>query len=88
MKRTLIVLPVLLACGAPVSTKPSQAQIEDAQERVQQSMASAEQARIALELLGILPTYTCGESRALFVGKRVSNVQLGLGCVTVRTDAR
>ncbi|MHB8874497.1 MAG: hypothetical protein ACYC8T_12485 [Myxococcaceae bacterium] len=88
MRRALMLLPLLCACGAPQLTTPSEQEVEDAKARVQQSLDSAQQARTALELLGILPTYGCGESRAIFIGKAVANLQLRLGCVTVTTEAQ
>jgi hypothetical protein len=87
MRRTicLAVLPVLAtACGG---SPPTQEELDDARDKVGVAMAAASQARAALEMLGILPVYTCGEPRRSFVGKAAESVQAQVGCVTVSTEA-
>jgi hypothetical protein len=87
MRRTicLAVLPLLAtACGG---TPPTQEEIDEARDKVGVAMVAASQARAALEMLGILPVYTCGEPRRSFVGKAAESVQAQVGCVTVSTEA-
>lgn len=74
---TLVAL-LSLACGRP----PTQEEVEDAKARTKAALDAAQQVRRALELLGILPTYDCGEPRRSFVGKAVDQVKAELGCVT------
>jgi hypothetical protein len=66
---------------------PTTEQVEDAKARVELAMAAAHQARVALELLGIFPVYTCGESRRTFVGKVSHDLQAQVPCLTVTTEA-
>lgn len=88
MMRRMICLATLTAlataCGA---SPPTQEEIDDARAKIGVAMIAAAQARAALELLGILPVYTCGESRRTFVGKAAESVQAQVGCVTVSTEA-
>ncbi|HYH97436.1 hypothetical protein [Hyalangium sp.] len=87
LRRTtgLAVLTALAtACGGGA---PTQEQIDQARDNVGVALIAASQARAALELLGILPVYTCGESRRSFVGKAAQSVQAQVGCVTASTEA-
>lgn len=71
------------ACGAP----PTQEEIDEAQAKVDVALGAAAQARAALELLGILPVYTCGEPRRSFVANVAEAYQAQVGCVTVGTES-
>jgi hypothetical protein len=71
------------ACGG---SPPTQEEIDKARDKVGVAMVAASQARAALELLGILPVYTCSEPRRSFVGKAAESVQAQVGCVTVTTE--
>lgn len=73
------------ACGREPPTKE---EIEDARARVELAVHAAHQARTALELLGLLPVYTCGEPRRTFVGKVTDGVQVQVACVTATAEAR
>jgi hypothetical protein len=55
---------------------------------VELAVVAAHQARVALELLGILPVYTCGEPRRTFVGKLSQDLQAQVQCLTLTTEAR
>jgi hypothetical protein len=79
----LVVVLLAAACGQP---PPSKEEVDDAKARVEAAMESADQVRTALELLGILPTYTCGEPRRTFVGQAVDKAQADYGCVTATTE--
>jgi hypothetical protein len=72
------------ACGG---SPPTQEEIDEARDKVGVAMVAASQARAALELLGILPVYTCGEPRRSFVGKAAETLRAEVGCVTVTTEA-
>ncbi len=50
-------------------------------------MTAASQARGALELLGILPVYECGEPRRSFVSRVAESVEVQVGCITAGTEA-
>jgi hypothetical protein len=71
------------ACGGGA---PSQEEIDDARNRVEVALDAAKQTRSALELLGILPEYTCGEPRRTFVGHATESVHAQVGCVTASTE--
>ncbi|HEX5754273.1 MAG TPA: hypothetical protein VFZ09_49275 [Archangium sp.] len=73
------------ACGRE---PPTQEEIDDAKTRVDLAIHAAHQARIALELLGLLPVYTCDEPRRTFVGRAAEGVQVKTACVTATAEAR
>jgi hypothetical protein len=84
--RACLALAVLAtACGRE---PPTQEEIDDARTRVDLAIHAAHQARIALELLGLLPVYTCGEERRTFVGRAVEGARAKVGCVSATAEAR
>ncbi|MFL5343904.1 MAG: hypothetical protein ACJ8AT_03890 [Hyalangium sp.] len=89
MMRYMIPAAVLTAlataCGGERGP-PTQEELDDAHNRVDVALDAATQARAALELLGILPVYTCGEPRRSFVGKAADSAQAQAGCVTATTE--
>lgn len=80
----VIVTALATACGE--AQPPTQEEIDTARDRVDVALAAAKQARSALELLGILPVYECGESRRTFVGKASEAAQAQAGCITATTE--
>lgn len=80
----------LSACGPAVMTdderKVTQQQVSDPQ-RVKESLQVAAQVRDAIELLGLLPDYTCGDSRSTFLGRALGSVNVEVACVTVSTES-
>ena len=81
----LALLPLLAtACGGQ---EPTKAEIDAARARVEQAVGAVAQARSALELLGVLPVYECGEPRRTFVGRASESVQARVACVTVSTES-
>lgn len=81
----LALLPLLAtACGG---REPTREEIEAARARVEQAAKAAARARSALELLGVLPVYECGEPRRTFVGHASESVQAQVACVTVTSEA-
>jgi hypothetical protein len=80
----LAILPLLAtACGG---TEPTQEQIDEARARVEQAASAMARARTALEILGVLPVYTCGEPRRTFVGSASESVHVQFACVTATTE--
>jgi len=78
-------LPLLAtACGV---REPTQEELEAARVRVEQAMGAAARARSALELLGVLPVYECGEPRRTFVGRASESIQAQVACITVTSEA-
>jgi len=67
---------------------PSQNDLDAARVKVEAAMEAAHQARTALELLGVLPTYTCGEAQGTFVGRAMSGLETQLACGTVTTTSQ
>ena len=67
---------------------PTTEEIDDARIRVDLAVRAAHQARMALELLGLLPVYTCGEERRTFVGKAAEGAQAKVACVVASTEAQ
>jgi hypothetical protein len=87
MRLTACLTLLVLATGCD-REPPSAEQVEEARARVELAMAAAHQGRVALELLGILPVYTCGEQRRTFVGRIANDLQAQVQCLTVTTEAR
>lgn len=81
---TMLMLPllVLTGCGGPTDE-----QIEDAKGRVSSAVAAIDLARHALTVLGLLPTYECGEPRRTFVGKAVEGAKRDIACATITTES-
>lgn len=73
------------ACGGGA---PSEEEVESARVKVERAVAAAHQARGALEALGILPVYTCGEPRPSFVGRVAEGVHARYACATATVEAR
>lgn len=82
---SLALLLLATACGRDL---PTQEEIDDAKSRVDLAVHAAHQARVALEVLGILPVYTCGEPRRTFVGRTTEGAQTKVACVTATSEAR
>ncbi|QSQ19626.1 hypothetical protein JY651_30480 [Pyxidicoccus parkwayensis] len=73
------------ACG---SEAPSKEEVEAARVKVEHAVAAAHQVRGALEVLGVLPVYTCGEPRRSFVGHAAEGVKARYACATATVEAR
>ncbi|MFP2907680.1 hypothetical protein ACLESD_22050 [Pyxidicoccus sp. 3LFB2] len=86
MKRiACLTLAVLTAaCGAET---PTQEEVDSARATVERAVAAAHQARGALEVLGILPVYTCGEPRRSFVGRAAEGVHARYACATAVVES-
>ena len=87
LRRTLCLASLTVLATACGGSPPTQEEIDDARDKAEVALGVASQARAALELLGILPVYTCGESRRTFVGKAAESVQADVGCVTASAEA-
>ncbi len=72
------------ACGVE---KPTQEEIDAARARVERAVAASHQARGALEALGILPVYTCGEPRRTFLSEAAEGVHARYACATATVEA-
>ncbi len=84
-KPLLLSLALAAACGP--AEPPTQEQVDAARSRLSDALVTAERAKTALEILGILPTYTCGERRSSFIAGAVESVQASVGCAQVSTAA-
>lgn len=88
------VLVVSVGCGsreaAPecCQTEAQRQQIEAQKARVQAALLAADRAAAALQLLGILPDYTCGEPRRTWVGAAAESLSADFGCVEARAEQR
>ncbi|AKJ01470.1 hypothetical protein ATI61_103177 [Archangium gephyra] len=85
IRACLALVLLATACGRE---PPTQEEIDDAKTRVDLAIHAAHQARIALELLGILPVYTCDEPRRTFVGRAAEGVGVKVACVTATAVVR
>jgi hypothetical protein len=84
MRRLFLIL-LTTACGG--GTVPTQGEIDDAKARVDLAAAASDDARSILELLGLLPTYECGEPRSLFLEDVDASIEASYGCATVLIDS-
>lgn len=73
--------------GGCSCSAPSQEEVDDAKDRVNLAVQAVGRVRVALELLGLLPVYECGEPRRTFVGKAVEQAERSIGCVTATAVA-
>ena len=87
MMRRATPLAVLTLFAVACGGAPTQEEIDEARAKVEVALGAPTQARAALELLGILPVYTCGEPRKSFVASAAETYQAQVGCVTVGTEA-
>ncbi|HEX8701171.1 MAG TPA: hypothetical protein VF815_20265 [Myxococcaceae bacterium] len=85
MRRALSLTALAFLSTACAEHLPTQEEIDAARAKVEAGMTAASQARGALELLGILPVYECGESRKSFVSRVSASMQVG--CVTASTES-
>jgi hypothetical protein len=85
LRACLALVLLATACGRE---PPTQEEIEDARARADLAVHAAHQARIALELLGILPVYTCGEPRRTFVGRAAEGAHVKVACLTATAEAQ
>ena len=75
--------------GEPTETNPpTTTELSEARSLVLLAMDASQSAHAALALLGLLPVYECGESRASFVGALVPQLQAQLACAQVSTSAQ
>ncbi|RKH50387.1 hypothetical protein [Corallococcus llansteffanensis] len=72
------------ACG---DNAPSKEEIDDAKARVERVAASTHMVRGALEVLGLLPVYTCGEPRRGFLGHAVEGLASKVSCAKATVTA-
>lgn len=82
-RSTLIALLAVTLCGCGTHA----VQDEDVKE-VKQSASLVGSAAHALQILGILPSYECGEPRRNFLGRLTSGHHFNEGCVATATSAQ
>lgn len=87
MRRTLPFLTLTLLAAACGESAPTKEEIDEARAQVEIALSGASQARTALELLGILPVYTCGEPRRSFVAQAAESAHAQVGCITASTES-
>ncbi|WP_163868118.1 hypothetical protein [Myxococcus eversor] len=84
--RTLIGLSVALLLTACGGGAPPEEVIEAAKARVERVVAAGHMTRGALEVLGFMPVYTCGEPRRAFLNVAVPDVSTRLACATATLE--
>lgn len=83
MKTHVMVLgAVLVGCGGGVSQEALE--LEAAQADTAQALKGAAPARKALEVFGVLPSYSCGPLTGT-IGKAVPPVSVPVGCMTLQS---
>ncbi len=85
MVRLCVGLAVFAGCGGG-DNLPDQELIDDVRGRVEAVGASLGQARSALEVLGLMPDYTCDEPRSTWVSDAVAELAGTLGCGNFTTS--
>jgi hypothetical protein len=85
MRQVLMLLGVmaLTACGR----QPTKEELAEAKTQVKSFLDSAEHARRAAELLGLLPEYECGEARGSFVAHAADGLRSQTDCATVTVES-
>ncbi|MDQ3002371.1 MAG: hypothetical protein M3Y08_14055 [Fibrobacterota bacterium] len=73
--------------NVPDVNLPTKSEIDDAKLRVGISSEALTRAHAALEFLGIIPVYTCGEERAHFAGRLPANLATGFAGAAFTLDA-
>jgi hypothetical protein len=90
MRHWLCLAILVSACGDADMTDPpdppSQAEIADARARIDAASDDVEQVRSALEKIGILPTYTCGEPQGGYVSRLSEALDGQYGCADLAVD--
>lgn len=71
---------------APVTPPPGPLSVEDATASVEAALEASHQVRSALELLGVLPSYTCGEPVRVFA-LRTSLALQRYGCASAALES-
>ncbi|RKH40734.1 hypothetical protein [Corallococcus sicarius] len=71
-------------CG---DNAPTEEEIDDAKARVERVAASTHLVRGALEVLGVMPVYTCGEPRRGFLGHAVEGLASRVSCAKATVTA-
>jgi hypothetical protein len=75
--------------GDPVDINPpTTAEFSEAKTLVLLAMDASQNVHAALDLLGILPVYECGESRASFIGDIVPQLQAQFACAQISTASQ
>ena len=93
MRHWLCLAILITACGddgngtTDPPDPPTEAQISDARTRLDSVTDDLEQVRTALVLIGILPTYTCGEPQGGYVGLLMTDLDGRYGCADVTVDS-
>jgi hypothetical protein len=87
MRRLVPLCLAALVTGCGVE-KPTQEEIDAAKAKVERAVAASHLARGALEALGILPVYTCGEPRRSFVSEAAAGVHTRYACATATVEPR
>lgn len=81
---SLALAALATACG---DNLPSEEEVDAAKAHVERAVAAAHQTRGALEVLGLLPVYTCGEPRRSFVSHAAEGLQARVSCATATVEA-
>ncbi len=81
--RGLCIAAVVLwgACGK--SQPPSEAEVSAAKVRVGSALSAAGHAPRLFELLGLMPSYTCGQPRSVDLARLAADARLALPCAEV-----
>lgn len=86
MTASMLGMGLVAGCGSVGKSLPSDELVEQAKAVVTLAVDLGGRARTALELLGILPTYDCGQPRRSFVGEVAAGFEAEFACATVATE--
>lgn len=70
-----------VACGG-ADDLPGQAEIDSARQRVEAAVSLADHAKTVLEMLGLLPSYDCGQPRRSWVGEIAAGFSVEHPCAS------
>ncbi|AGC43014.1 putative lipoprotein [Myxococcus stipitatus DSM 14675] len=82
MRPVLALSLVLLVAACGEGDVPPDELVETSKARVERAVAAGHLARGALEMLGVMPVYTCGEPRRTFLDVAMVDVRTRVSCVT------
>ena len=79
-RTTVLTALLLTACGGGDNNLPDQDSIDDVRDRVEAIGGALGNARTGLDVLGLMPDYTCDAPRSSWVSDTVAEVAGILGC--------
>jgi hypothetical protein len=84
MKRIVVGAMTWVACGG--SEPPPEELVVEADNRVEAAVRAVADARVAMQMVLLVPAYTCADPRGEFVDEAAAQASATLGCASVTTS--